>query len=169
MRNRGMRQPSQHPGPERGRRWWPWLVALVLTACGDGGGDVRYALHGGGELTLEALRGRWVFINYWAEWCAPCREEIPELNAFAAAHPDRVRVLSVNFDGSAGEQLDAQIEALGIAFPTLLADPRTALGVPPAQGLPETLVIDPQGRLQRVLPGPQTRATLEAEMAAARR
>jgi len=144
-------------------------VVLVLTACGDGGGDVRYALHGGGELTLESLRGRWVFINYWAEWCAPCREEIPELNAFAAAHPDRVRVLSVNFDGSAGEQLDAQIEALGIAFPTLLADPRTALGVPPAQGLPETLVIDPQGRLQRVLPGPQTRATLEAEMAAARR
>jgi hypothetical protein len=75
-------------------------------------------------------------------------------------------VLSVNFDGAAGEQLDAQIAALGIAFPTLLADPRTALGVPPAQGLPETLVIDPQGRLQRVLQGPQTRATLEAEMAA---
>ena len=168
MRNRGMRRPSQYPGPERVRRWWPWLVALVLTACSDGGG-VRYALHGGGELTLESLRGRWVFINYWAEWCAPCREEIPELNAFAAAHPDRVRVLSVNFDGAAGEQLDAQIAALGIAFPTLLADPRTALGVPPAQGLPETLVIDPQGRLQRVLQGPQTRATLEAELSTAPR
>jgi len=105
-----------------------------------------------------------VFINYWAEWCAPCREEIPELNDFAAAHAQRVRVLSVNFDGVTGEQLSAQIAGLGIAFPTLLTDPRAALGVPPPQGLPETLVIDPQGRLNQVLRGPQTGVTLLAAM-----
>ena len=168
MGDRAMVKPHRNPGAER-RRCWPWLLALALVACGEGGGSVGYALHGGGELALESLRGRWVFINYWAEWCTPCREEIPELNAFAAAHPERARVLSVNFDGAAGAQLDAQIAALGIAFPTLLADPRAALGVPPAQGLPETLVIDPQGRLQRVLQGPQTRATLAAEMDAAPR
>lgn len=169
-RTRGyeMTRARRSPAVDRGRRPWSLLVALtlVLAACGEAGRSAGYALHGGGELTLESLRGRWVFINYWAEWCAPCREEIPELNAFAAAHADRVQVLSVNFDGAVGEQLGAQIAALGIAFPTLLADPRTALGVAPAQGLPETLVIDPQGRLQRVLQGPQTRATLEAEMAA---
>ncbi|HEX4881185.1 MAG TPA: TlpA disulfide reductase family protein [Porticoccaceae bacterium] len=165
------RNRNRNPSPELGRRWWPWLLALALTACGEGegGSGIGYALHGGGELALESLRGRWVFINYWAEWCAPCREEIPELNAFAAAHPDRVRMLSVNFDGVIGEPLSGQLAALGITFPTLLADPRTALGVPPAQGLPETLVIDPEGRLHRVLQGPQTRATLAAAMDAAPR
>lgn len=161
-----MTRARRSPGVEIGRRRWPLLAALtlVLAACGEAGRSAGYALHGGGELTLESLRGRWVFINYWAEWCAPCREEIPELNAFAAAHADRVRVLSVNFDGAVGEQLGAQIAALGIAFPTLLADPRPALGVPPAQGLPETLVIDPEGRMRKVLRGPQTRAALEAEL-----
>ena len=156
-------KPIRSQRPDHALPRWSLLVtlALMLGACSDREAP-GYAVHGGGQLTLESLHGHWVFINYWAEWCAPCREEIPELNDFAAEHAQRVRVLSVNFDGVTGEQLSAQIAGLGIAFPTLLTDPRAALGVPPPQGLPETLVIDPQGRLSQVLRGPQTGATLLA-------
>lgn len=141
-----------------------WLVA-TLAACGQSDGG--YPLLDGGELRLDQADGRLTFINYWAEWCAPCREEIPELNAFAAAHPQRVRVLSVNFDAATGEALRDQIAALDIRFPTLLVDPRPALGVPPPQGLPETLVLDDRGELLEVRRGPQTRADLEAVLAEA--
>lgn len=141
-----------------------WLVG-TLAACGQSDGG--YPLLDGGELRLDRADGRLTFINYWAEWCAPCREEIPELNAFAAAHPQRVRVLSVNFDAVTGEALRDQIAALDIRFPTLLVDPRSALGVPPPQGLPETLVLDDRGELLEVRRGPQTRADLEAVLAEA--
>lgn len=143
------------------------VAALALAAAGCGRSDAGYALLDGGQLRRDALAGRLVFINYWAEWCAPCREEIPELNAFAAAHPDRVLVLSVNFDGATGDALRGQVAALDIRFPTLLDDPRPGLGVPPPQGLPETLVLDGQGALLQVLRGPQWRADLEAVLAAA--
>jgi thiol-disulfide isomerase/thioredoxin len=143
------------------------MAALALAAAGCGGSREGYPLLDGEPLRRDALAGRLVFINYWAEWCAPCREEIPELNAFAAAHPDRVLVLSVNFDGLTGAALRDQVAALDIRFPTLLVDPRPDLGVPPPQGLPETLVLDGRGAVLRVLRGPQRRADLEAVLAAA--
>lgn len=140
------------------------VVTLALAACGRP--DTGYPVLGGGNLDFATLKGRVVFINYWAEWCAPCREEIPEFNAFAAAYPEQVQVLSVNFDGVSAETLATQARGLGIEFPTLLRDPRPALGAAPPMGLPETLVLDRGGKLVRVLGGPQTRADLEAVLAA---
>lgn len=156
-RNPRMREPN----PVRGMML---VVTLALAACGRP--DTGYPVLGGGHLDLAALKGRVVFINYWAEWCAPCREEIPTFNAFATAHPDQVQVLSVNFDGVPADALATQAHGLGIEFPTLLRDPRSELGVPPPMGLPETLVLDRDGKLVRVLNGPQTRADLETALAA---
>jgi thiol-disulfide isomerase/thioredoxin len=156
---------GHRPMPEINRgRLFGVVVALALAACTPAG--TGYPLLDGGSLDFAALKGRVVFINYWAEWCAPCREEIPEFNAFAAAHPDRVQVLSVNFDGVSDAALAAQARGLGIEFPTLLRDPRPELGAAPPMGLPETLVLDRAGRLTQVLRGPQTRAALEAVLAA---
>jgi thiol-disulfide isomerase/thioredoxin len=115
---------------------------------------------------LSQWRGQVVVLNFWASWCAPCREEIPTFNAFAAAHPGQVQVLSVNFDAVVADTLTTQVRGLGIEFPTLLRDPRAEFGVPPPMGLPETLVLDRGGKLLRVLAGPQTRADLEAVLAA---
>lgn len=141
-----------------------WLLScLLLTACPAAEPD--YPVLGGGSIRLSELKGRFVFINYWAEWCAPCRQELPELNAFAAAHAADARVFSVNFDGATGASLAAQVAALGIAFPTLLRDPRPDLGLPAPAGLPETLVLDRQGDIQQVLVGPQTQADLERILA----
>jgi thiol-disulfide isomerase/thioredoxin len=145
-------------------RWMMLAVTLMLAACARP--DAGYPLLNGGSLDFATLKGKVVFINYWAEWCAPCREEIPTFNAFAAAHPDQVQVLSVNFDGVVADTLATQARGLGIEFPTLLRDPRSEFGVPPPMGLPETLVLDRGGKLLRVLGGPQTRADLEAVLAA---
>ncbi|MBQ0797943.1 MAG: TlpA family protein disulfide reductase [Porticoccaceae bacterium] len=112
-------------------------------------------------LPWERLRGKVVFINYWAEWCKPCREEIPELNQFARTRSDEVVVLSVNFDGASGETLRAQIKMLGIEFPTLAQDPRAELGVQASEALPETIVLDREGKMFKVLLGPQTMESLE--------
>ncbi len=109
----------------------------------------------------------WTVINYWAKWCAPCRDEIPELNAFATAHADQVRVLGVNYDGLQGEELNADIEALDIRFPVLLDDPHRALAIERPTALPSTLIISPDGAIRDILLGPQTEASLKAAMATA--
>ena len=126
------------------------LLALALTACSGepAPGD-----------ELSELRGRWVVINYWAEWCKPCIKEIPELNELAREYQD-LAVVGVNFDGAVGEELADQISQLGIAFPVLAEDPAARLGIPRPAVLPTTLILDPQGRLAQTLVGPQTLESL---------
>ena len=101
--------------------------------------------------------------NYWAEWCKPCLEEIPELGAFAGKHAGTARVVLVNFDGVTGEALQQQARTLGIPPELLLdRDPAAELGLARPQALPSTFVIDPSGAQRTVLLGPQTVASLEA-------
>lgn len=130
------------------------LLGLSLTSCGNS--EPTYSLMDGNKLRFSELKGRVVFINYWAEWCKPCRIEMPELNTLQEIQHDNVQVLAVNYDGITGDQLKAQAKAMGINFPVLTRDPRQQFGIAPSGVLPETLVIDPQGVFHKVLLGPQT-------------
>ncbi len=63
-------------------------------------------------------------LNYWAEWCGPCRTEIPELNVLAEQlKGKKIGVFGVNFDNVQGEELKSASEKLGIAFTVLAQDP----------------------------------------------
>ena len=126
------------------------LLTQILSACGarDNNG-----------LQLDELRGQWVLINYWAQWCKPCIKEIPELNALNRDYP-QVTVLGVNYDGATGQELDAQLDKLGVDFTTLAQDPAAQLGVPRPAVLPTTLVLGPDGTLRQTLVGPQTLESL---------
>ncbi len=105
-------------------------------------------------------RGKWLLINYWAEWCKPCLEELPELARFQQEHREEVLLLTVNYDGVQGDALQQQITKTGIRLPVLISDPAPLLGFPRPSALPTTLVFDPQGVLRQTLQGPQTSATL---------
>ena len=104
--------------------------------------------------------GAWRLVNYWAAWCSPCREEIPELNAFNDATD--VTVLGVNYDGVRGDALTELLRDFDIQFENLEEDPAAALGIPRPRVLPTTLVLDPQDHLVGILTGPQTQETLRA-------
>ena len=121
-------------------------------------------LAGGGELRFSELRGQWFVINYWAEWCAPCRKEIPELNELHA-HRDEygVTVLGVNYDEVAGDKLIEVMEEMDIRFPVLVDDPRERWGYEQPTALPVTVVVGPDGQLKTQLLGPQTLEMLLAE------
>ena len=135
-------------------------ATLLLSLLGCSGGQPAYSLTDGSELRFDELHGKVVLINYWAVWCKPCREEIPELNAFQQSHGDQVQLLAVNFDGVAGDTLTQQAKELGIKFPVLTSDPRQQFAVKPSGVLPETLVIDREGNFRQVLLGPQNEEKL---------
>ena len=104
--------------------------------------------------------GQWRIINYWAIWCAPCREEIPELNAIN--RDTELTVFAVNYDGQRGEALRAQAGELGITFALLEQDPGPRLGIKRPRVLPTTLLVSPDGEVTDTLVGPQTRESLVA-------
>ena len=139
-----------------------WRLALLLTVFSSFGcsiPDIQFA--DGQDARWSEWAGKWIGINYGAEWCKPCRVEIPELNRMhregAAAG---VVVLGVNFDGVTGPGLQTLIGKFAIEFPVLLADPGARWGQSTPSILPATLVIDPEGKLHDVLVGPQTFETL---------
>ena len=136
-------------------------LSALLMACADSGPSNPLRLADGGITSPSQWQGDWVLINYWADWCGPCREEVPELNHLNQSE-DGFSVLGVNYDYLQGDELQASIDSLGIAFPTLIDDPQLLLGYDEATVLPMSVLISPDGSLHRILVGPQTAATLLA-------
>ena len=138
------------------------LACLSLVGCSS---EPSFRVADGSSIRFSDLHGEWVVLNYWAEWCAPCREEIPELNALRQQGSQRgveIRVLGVNYDGLEGADLNAVMQRMEIEFPVLLDDPRENFRIGRAEVLPMTVVIDPKGTVQAVLAGPQTAESLLA-------
>jgi thiol-disulfide isomerase/thioredoxin len=131
------------------------LISLSLGACSNG----EIANTGGIKSYLG--QDKWLIVNYWASWCGPCREEIPELNHFAKQHSNII-LLAVNYDGLTGEQLKAAVADMGIEFTSLATDPAPELGIARPNVLPTTLIIDSTGKVLATLIGPQTEQSLAA-------
>ena len=117
------------------------------------------ALLGCSSEPTSIVSSQWNVINYWAIWCKPCREEIPELNQLNQV--ENVVVLGVNFDGKVGEALISDAVDLGIAF-EVIDDPASNLNISRPSVLPTTLVLSPEGTLVATLVGPQTAESIMA-------
>ena len=138
-------------------------IGLILAGCAEDIGVDQY----GRKVAVERLEGQWLVINYWAQWCAPCRTEIPELNALEKQLKEQsVQVLGVNFDALQGEKLSKAAQDMGITFTVLAQDPAERYQLPRAEVLPVTYIVDDQGRMRERLLGEQTAAGLAARLAA---
>ncbi len=139
-----------------------FVALLCMSGCAK---EASYRVADGASMQLSELRGNWVLINYWADWCRPCREEIPELNVLHQRQEGQpMFVLGVNFDYLEGQELTDLIAQMGIEFPVLVDDPQVIVGYAAAQVLPMTVIISPQGEVHKVLVGPQTAESIEASL-----
>ncbi|WP_250830636.1 TlpA family protein disulfide reductase [Marinobacter sediminum] len=150
----------QYPASRWFRDWIlrPGLLVLILVSAGCEKIELERA--GGPKMNWDQLRGQWVLVNYWAEWCKPCLEEIPELNEIDKA-PD-IAVLGVNFDDIKGKQLEALGERMGIEYTMLAEDPGPRFGWKTPVALPATFVVNPDGDLLEARFGPQTEDEIRA-------
>jgi len=126
------------------------LALFSLTGCQN----QEFEKPDGTVLEWESLRGHWVLVNYWAEWCKPCLEEIPELNSLDRA--GAIVVLGVNFDDIRGQELIDLGREMGIEYAMLAEDPGPKFGWKTPVGLPATFIVDPDGELVETRFGPQT-------------
>ena len=110
----------------------------------------------GNSIQFENYAGRHLLINYWAEWCHPCLEEIPELNFLASEHGGKIAIIGVNFDGLEAEELQIQQKRLGIEFTVVTKDPSAYFQYDPPEVLPTSYLFDPDQKLVATLVGAQT-------------
>jgi thiol-disulfide isomerase/thioredoxin len=145
----------------KGRAFMLILFSLLLTGCSQGYGVDQY----GRKVTAEQLEGQWLVINYWAQWCGPCRAEVVEFNKLAQQPGiGPVTVLGVNFDQLQGAELSQASSALGIHYRVLAQDPAERWKLPRSEVLPVTYIIDAQGQLRERLLGEQTAAGLAVRL-----
>lgn len=107
----------------------------------------------GDSLSLSDLRGQTVLLNFWATWCAPCVEEIPELIALHdELNPHGFSVVGISLDQEDADFVRPFTERLGITYPIPLDDGAVAEAYGGVWALPTTYVIDAEGEiLQRVI------------------
>nr|WP_235857779.1 TlpA disulfide reductase family protein [Marimonas lutisalis] len=110
-------------------------------------GTAAYDTAEGGKATLADHQGRYVLLNFWATWCAPCRKEMPMLAALQDEFGgDRFEVLTIATGRNNPAQMQKFFDEIGVTNLPLHRDPSSALaremGV---LGLPVTVILAPDG------------------------
>ncbi|REJ09609.1 TlpA family protein disulfide reductase [Halobacillus trueperi] len=118
----------------------------------------------GETVKLSDFRGKKVFLNYWATWCPPCREEMPEMQKFHERYGDEVVMLSVNGTGTEKkrEDVDRFVKDGGYTFPILLDKELEINKTYQILSIPTTYFIGTDGVIQEPrIVGPMTYEMME--------
>lgn len=126
--------------------------------------EIRLPDLSGRRVSLSDFKGQVVLLDFWATWCQPCLEELPELKALHAAFQARgFTVMGVSLDVLGAQAVGPFVRENQVPYPILLSG-----GTPPANyalmGLPTAFLIDRQGRLARRYLGPKTFAELAKDV-----
>jgi len=133
-----------------------WLVALSGTAAAAPEIDkaapalVVTALNGQ-TFDLAKLRGKVVLVNYWATWCAPCRKEMPKLDAFYRRyHEQGLEIIGISIDFPRDADKARKV-ARTLAYPLALSQAISDNGFGEQKAVPFTWVVDTDGKIRDIM------------------
>jgi thiol-disulfide isomerase/thioredoxin len=101
----------------------------------------------GNAISTAEWSGKIVLLNFWATWCPPCREEIPELIELSNRYKDRLIVIGVSVDDSSPEEVKQFAKAMGMNYPIVMASRELVFEYGGVPALPTSFVINKEGRI----------------------
>ncbi|BCK86912.1 thiol-disulfide oxidoreductase ResA [Sideroxyarcus emersonii] len=138
------------------------MAMLLLAAVGASAESFVFKDMQGQQQRLQDYRGKWVLVNFWATWCPPCLEEIPDLVKLHEAHKNKdLVVIGVALD-STRESVVEFVAKKKIGYPVVMGDYDLAAQVGEVDALPTSYLYDPTGKLVSYQQGMVTRASVES-------
>ena len=145
------------------------IIARNGIEIGKSAPDFTLTKLDGTNVKLSDLKGKKVILNFWATWCGPCQQEMPDMEAFYKEHKENVEILAINYTpsekGGGVEKVSNFAKEKGITFPILLdknIDVTTAYKV---ITIPTSYFIDTKGVIQDKFIGPMTQKEMEKRVA----
>lgn len=130
--------------------WRVWFAPRMFSAKAYPAPHAVYQRLDGGQFRVTSARGHMLFLDFYASWCEPCRQDLPAVEAFARTHP-RVEVVPIDVGEPrpAVAAFASELRLSGVALdPDGLS--RGFFGI---EGFPTVVTIDPQGRVRAVWAG----------------
>lgn len=127
----------------------------------------------GETIDLSQRRGEVLLINFWATWCTPCREEIPDLVSLQSdLGPQGLTIIGIALDRDGEEAVNPFLDEYEVNYPIVIdADRSVESEIGPTYGLPTTLVVNPEGeithRVVGIFPVEEMQPSLEEMLASA--
>lgn len=142
------------------------LTSQLLAAEHAGKADFILKDMTGNTHQLSAYKGKWVLVNYWATWCPPCLEEVPDLvNLYDHRRQKDLMVLGVVFDYKNVKEVKDYVDDMLMSYPIVLGDDNVIAQIGPADVMPTTYIYNPQGVLVKIKRGLITREYIEGLIA----
>jgi thiol-disulfide isomerase/thioredoxin len=124
------------------------VACLLILAFGHVAfaGDWNLKDKDGANYTLSTLHGKWVLVNFWAPWCPPCLQEMPDLDAMQQRHTD-MQIIGVAVMYDSRKKVMDIVKKLSISYPIVLGNEDTAGDFGGLVGMPTSFLYSPSGEL----------------------
>lgn len=122
------------------------LLAVLLLTLASMASAFELMDSAGKKHKLSQYKGKWVLVNYWATWCPPCLQEIPDLAALHKNKKNNLVVLGVAMDYQDAQAVLDFARKQAIPYPIILGDDRVVDQIGPMKALPTSYLYNPQGK-----------------------
>ncbi len=137
------------------RRFFAFSISVVLSICSTAyasspAPDFTLKSKDSGNIRLSEQRGNMVLINFWASWCGPCRQELPEMEALYQEYQDMgFEILAVNVDDDSSKA-NILLDDVEVSFPVLYDPEGQVSQLYDVNAMPTTVIVDRDGNQRLV-------------------
>ncbi len=140
------------------------IIFILFLANADVSAEPELALKdmAGKTHHLSDYKGKWLIVNYWATWCIPCQQEVPDLVALYDKRKDKdLMILGVVFEYKDTKEVTKFVDDMLVSYPIVLGNEKITNQIGSAEVLPTTYIFNPEGKLVKTRHGLITKAYIE--------